>query len=151
MTEIRFYHLQRSSAEKAVPDLLKKAVERGHKILFKLPNASRRQFYDEWLWRYAPDSFLAHAQEGDAESISHPIWLSTNDNAPNQPTMALVAEGATLPDRKGLSLVCNVFDSNDQDKLAQVRQLWSQLKNEKDLTLTYWKQQDNGGWVQENK
>jgi DNA polymerase-3 subunit chi len=148
VTEIRFYHLQRSSAEKAVPDLLKKAVERGHKVLFKLPTASRRQFYDEWLWRFAPESFLPHAQEGDEADADHAIWLSTNDNAPNQPTMALVAEGAALPDVEGLLLICNVFDSANQD---QARQLWATLKNQKDLTLTYWKQQDNGGWLQENK
>ncbi len=61
MPEIRFYHLRRDTAERALPDLLTKGLARGHKILLKLPDTARRQFYDDWLWRFKAESFLPHA------------------------------------------------------------------------------------------
>ncbi len=150
MTEIRFYHLQQATATKAIPEILGKAVERGMKVLFKLPDAARCQFYDDWLWRFQPVSFLAHGKDGDSKADQQPIWISTSDEAPNQARMALVAENADLPPQDQFDLICLVFDSENQDGLEKARHLWGQFKKQPELTLTYWKQQDNGAWAKQN-
>lgn len=149
MTEVRFYHLRNKTPEQAVPELALKALSRDYKILIKLPNEQRQRFYDDWLWRFDPNSFLAHGQEGDPEGASQPVWLGTGDTAPNGATMALVAEGADLPVLENFALVCLVFDSTQQEHLQKARSLWATLKTQDDLTLSYWQQQDDGNWAKQ--
>lgn len=147
MTEIRFYHLQASAAEQVVPDLLKKAVAQGFLALVKAPTVSRCHFYDDLLWRVA--DFLPHAMEGDPENTQHHVWISTKDETPNNANMALLVEGVEFPNLNNFRLICNVFDSQKEDHLDKMRQLWSQLKKNDALTLTYWKQQPSGGWAKQ--
>lgn len=149
MTEIRFYHLLRDTTTKAVPDILGKALAKNIRVLLKLPNEDRRKYYDDWLWRFQPESFLPHAQDGDPEPQAHPIWLSVANDAPNGATMAFVIEGAELPEFDKYALICMLFDSENQDRLQQARQLWSELKKQNDLKLTYYKQGDDGRWVEQ--
>lgn len=146
MTDIRFYHLRRDTADKAIPDLLAKALANGHKIYLKMPTPARCQYYDDWLWRYRDDTFLPHAQDGDPSPHVHPIWIGTGDDAPNGATMAIAAEGATLPPPKNFKLMCFVFSSEHEAELNLSRALWSELKKNSSVSMTYWQQQENGAW-----
>ncbi len=148
MTEIRFYHLLRDTTTKAVPDILSKAVAKNMRVLLKLPDEKRRAFYDDWLWRYHPESFLPHAQDGDPEPNAHPVWLSVANDAPNGAKMAFVIEGAELPESTAFDLICFMFDSENDDRLQEARKRWSGLKSQKELTLTYWQQGEDGRWVE---
>lgn len=150
MTEVRFYHLQQDTTAKAVPEILGKAVSRGMTILLKVPDDKRVQYYDEWLWRFQPDSFLPHGREGDPHPEAQPIWITTSDQAPNQPKMAMVVEESEMPPVQGFELVCLVFDSENEARLQRARQLWGELKKTDGLTLTYWYQQDNGSWTKKD-
>jgi DNA polymerase-3 subunit chi len=146
MTEIRFYHLQQDTTTKAVPEILGKAVEKGLKILLKLPDEARCQFYDDWLWRYQADSFLPHGVTGDKHDELQPIWIDSKDEAPNNANMAMVIEEADMPPLDKFDLVCLLFDGENQHRLDRARDLWGQYKKQPELSLTYWKQQDKGGW-----
>lgn len=150
MTEIRFYHLQQDTTIHAVPELLSKATSRNLRVLLKLPDQSRVDFYDDWLWRYKPESFLPHGREGDPHGDVQPIWLGTADQTPNKATMVLAIENAPLPPAGSFDLLCLMFDSEHKDRLDAARALWSKFKKQPDLTLTYWKQQDNGSWAKQD-
>lgn len=149
MTEVRFYHVQRDIAAKAAPPLIQKAMAKGLRILIKTPDAERRAFYDDYLWRFDPTVFLPHGQEGDPMPEAQPVWVSTQDNAPNGAKMALVVEGAALPAPEGFELVCALFDSENEAALEQVRRQWKELKARSDLVLAYWKQETNGAWTKQ--
>lgn len=146
MTEVRFYHLQQDTTAKAVADILLKALDKGMKILLKVPDSARVAFYDDWLWRFREDRFLPHGCDGDPHESAHPVWISTNDTAPNNADMAMIVEDATLPPLENFQLVCLVFDSENPDRLQRARALWADLKTRPALTLTYWQQQENGVW-----
>jgi DNA polymerase-3 subunit chi len=148
MTELRFYHLRRDTAERAMPDLVTKALAHGHKILVKLPDEARRAHYDDWLWKFKAESFIPHGQDGDPQPEAHPVWLSVADEAPNGAGMALVLEGADLPPLENFKLVCFMFGSENAEELDKSRGLWRSLKERGDLNMTYWQQQENGGWAQ---
>lgn len=146
MTEIRFYHLLQDVTTKAVPDILGKALARDMKILLKVPNAERAEFYDDLLWRGAPDSFLPHGKDGDPHPDKQPIWISVSDKAPNNASMAMIVEEAEMPNLTDFSLICLLFDSENPDRLERARKLWVDLKKQDGLSLTYWQQQNNGSW-----
>lgn len=146
MTEVRFYHLLQDVTTKVVPEILGKALARDMKALLKVENAERAAFYDDWLWRFQSESFLAHGKDGDPHPEKQPVWISVNDQAPNQATMAMVVEDAELPPLADFKLVCLIFDSENPHRLERARKLWVELKKQDGLTLTYWQQQDNGSW-----
>jgi DNA polymerase-3 subunit chi len=149
MTEVRFYHVQRDVAAKALPALLSKAMSKGMKIMVKTPDAARRDYYDHYLWRFDPAAFLPHGQEGDSFPDQQPIWLTTQDQAPNEATVAIALEGVELPPLHNFQMVCTLFDNESETTLQQVRQQWKALKEQANLELTYWKQELNGAWVKQ--
>lgn len=146
MTEIRFYHLQQDTTTKAVPEILGKALERGMNVLLKVPDEERAVFYDDWLWRFQAESFLAHGKDGDTHADKQPVWVSVHDQAPNGATMAMVVEEAELPPLADFKLICLLFDSENPHRLQRARSLWAEFKKRDDLNLTYWQQQENGSW-----
>ncbi|MDB5478084.1 MAG: polymerase subunit chi [Alphaproteobacteria bacterium] len=146
MTEIRFYHLLQDTTAKAVPEILGKALERGMKILLKLPDEERVKYYDDWLWRFKPESFLPHGMDGDKFPERQPVWISSRDDAPNIASMAVILEEAEMPPIENFELVCLMFDNENKTRLQRARSLWGQLKEQPELVLTYWKQQENGAW-----
>ena len=79
-----------------------------------------------------------------------PVWISTEDVAPNGARMALLVEGAALPPLQGYELICSLFDSENEEALQQARQQWTILKKQDDLVLTYWKKETNGQWAKQN-
>lgn len=146
MTEVRFYHLQQDITTKVVPEILGKALARDMKILLKVADAERAEFYDDWLWRFHPEVFLPHGKDGDTHAEKQPVWISVDDAAPNKATMAMVVEEAELPPLADFELICLLFDSENPHRLERARKLWAELKKNDALTLTYWQQQDNGSW-----
>jgi DNA polymerase-3 subunit chi len=148
--EIRFYHVESDTAVKALPALVNKALSKGMRVLLKAPDPARRAFYDDYLWRYDRESFLPHGQDGDPMADQQPVWVSTEDAAPNGARMALLVEGAAMPPLGDYDLVCSLFDSENEEALQQARQQWSALKKQDGLMLTYWKKETNGQWAKQN-
>jgi DNA polymerase-3 subunit chi len=148
MTEIRFYHTQLRSAEDVLPDLLGKALQKFPRIACKLADEERRAYYDEYLWRYQPQSFLPHGTEQDTYHEQQPVLLITGDVATNGAETLMVVEDALLPaDPSAYQLVCLIFDGRDPRQVHQARQSWSHLKQQGQATLSYWQQQDSGQWI----
>jgi DNA polymerase-3 subunit chi len=70
MTEIGFYHLQRSSLNDALPKLLEKALQAGFRVLLKTPNAAETERLNLALWTYGQGSFLPHGTRTDGSNCS---------------------------------------------------------------------------------
>ena len=59
MTEIWFYHLQRRTLEAVLPGLLERALQRGWRAVVQGASEERIAAFDEHLWTYSDESFLA--------------------------------------------------------------------------------------------
>ncbi|HEY1095628.1 MAG TPA: DNA polymerase III subunit chi [Alphaproteobacteria bacterium] len=147
MAEIRFYHAQTRSAEEVLPDLLSKALQRNLRVACKFADEERMAYYDNYLWRYQPQSFLPHGTVHDGQAIHQPVLLTTEDHAANAAKTMMVLENATLPEQHDFDLLCLVFDGHDPLQIQQARQQWARLKEQNDMTLSYWQQQENGQWI----
>ena len=71
--EIWFYHLQDQPLERALPRLVAKAVERGWRVVVQTVDDLRLKVLDDLLWSFAPESFLPHGVEGDANAARQPV------------------------------------------------------------------------------
>lgn len=148
MIEIRFYHTQTRSAQEVLPDLLTKALKKFPRIACKVVDEERCLYFDDYLWHYHPQAFLPHGTDRDILPAHQPILLMTGDTPANGAKTLMVVEEAALPaDISPFDLICLVFDGRDPRQREPARQTWARLKDESDITLSYWQQQDNGQWI----
>lgn len=149
MTEIRFYHLTRSTVAQALPELLEKTLARGWRAVIKLNDAARVEDLNKHLWAYRADSFLPHGSAKDGQAVDQPVWLTTQDDAPNGAEVLFQLEGATSATPDVYALVCDVFDGNDDESVEQARARWVAYKKA-GHTLAYW-QQGERGWAKKGE
>ncbi len=149
MMEIWFYHLTAQPLEKALPILLERSIERGWTAVVQLSTQERLSALDAFLWTYADETFLAHgtAADGDAE-LQH-VYLTTGPENPNEAEIRFFIESARVApvlDAGGAyARIVVMFDGNDEAELQAARAQWKELKA-RGLDLSYWQQDDNGGW-----
>jgi DNA polymerase-3 subunit chi len=143
--EARFYHLQRSTVEQALPQLLEKAIGQGMRAVVVAGSEARLASLNSYLWTYRPDSFLPHGAANDGYAADQPIWLTLTVENPNGAQVLFLLDGTEVPPETDFALTCDIFDGGDPDALAAARARWKTLKDA-GHTLTYWQQNDRGGW-----
>ena len=146
MTEVRFYHLQRTPLEHALPQLLEKTLERNWRAVIKAASPERVEALNGQLWTYGRESFLPHGSLKDGHADRQPIWLTEKDDNPNAARVLFLVDGAESAMLDQYALCCELFDGNDEVALATARDHWRRYKAN-EHSLTYWQQSDRGGWV----
>ncbi|WP_029007097.1 DNA polymerase III subunit chi [Azospirillum halopraeferens] len=145
MSEVRFYHLQRQSLEQALPKILEKVLERGWRAVVLAGSPERVDALNQHLWTYDPASFLPHGSARDGFAPDQPVWLTAEDENPNDATVLVQVDGVSSDRLASFDLVCDLFDGNDPDAVAAARGRWRRCKDG-GHALTYWQQSERGGW-----
>ena len=145
MSDIGFYHLQRTPLERALPRLLERAMERGMRALVVAGSKERVEHLDTALWTYDTASFLPHGRAGDAGPDDQPIWLADHDANANGATLLVLVDGADSECHGDFERVIDMFDGQDPDAVAAARARWRRLKDA-GHKLAYWQQTERGGW-----
>ena len=145
MTEIRFYHLTRKTLEQVLPELLEKTLERDLRAVVMTGSAERAEALAQHLWTYNPNGFLPHGNAKDGNAEMQPIWLTAEDERPNKADILFLTDGAVSARLSDYARACYIFDGNDTEALAAVRQRWA-LDKKNGHDISYWQQGDKG-WV----
>jgi DNA polymerase-3 subunit chi len=148
-SEIRFYHLQRTGLEQALPQLLEKVLERGQRAVVMAGSTERVESLNDHLWTYHDRSFLPHGSARDGNSADQPIWLTTDDERPNGADVIFLTDGATCDHLDDFALVVEMFDGGNDLAVTAARERWSSYKTA-GHALTYWQQDDRGRWSQKS-
>ncbi|MFQ5772948.1 MAG: DNA polymerase III subunit chi [Kiloniellaceae bacterium] len=147
MTEVRFYHLTRTTLERALPQMLEKTLERGQRAVVLAGSKERVEALNALLWTYNDRSFLPHGSAEDGHGEHQPIWLTDRDERPNGAEVLFLTDAAASA-RIGDYVRCAVlFDGNDPDAVAAARAQWSAFK-EAGHEVSYWQQDEAGRWAQ---
>ena len=151
MSEVLFYHLERQTLEQALPLLLEATLKRGWKAVVQTTSSERLNALDSHLWTYKDDAFLPHAAKGDARFVdsaaAQPIWLTAEDEAPNDANVLFLVDGAVRASIDGFQRTVFMFDGRDEESVAKARKHWAGLKGS-GHELTYWQQSAEGKWEQ---
>ncbi len=145
MTEVRFYHLQRRSLEQALPRILEKVLERNWRAVVRAGSPERVDALNQHLWTYDAASFLPHGSARDGFADQQPVWLTCEDENPNGATVLILVDGVDAASATAFELVCDLFDGNDAEAVLAARERWKRCKAA-GHALTYWQQNDRGGW-----
>lgn len=146
MTEIAFYHLERTSLEKALPKLLQKTLEAGKRALVIAGSDDRVEDLSGSLWTFDQDSWLPHGSAKDGDPEQQPVWLTTTDENLNGAQFLFLTDGATSERVADFERCFELFDGNDSHSVEASRERWKAYK-EAGHDLTYWQQTMNGKWV----
>ena len=143
MTEVWFYHLERTGVEQALPELLERALARGWRALVRTRDPQRLARLDEHLWTWRDDSFLPHGPADEPNAARQPVLLSTGFENANEAQALFLVDGAEPGDVAGYARCMVLFDGRDEAALAIARAQWSALKAAGG-EMSYWKQQARG-------
>ena len=145
MTEILFYHLERSSLEKVLPELLEKSLERGWRAIVQAGSNERVEALDASLWTYSDDGFLPHGTDQQDSPQNQPVLLTIETTNQNKAQIRFLVDGAEIDDVSEYERAIYMFNGLDETDLKNARTQWKGYKNT-DHDLTYWAQDGNGKW-----
>jgi DNA polymerase-3 subunit chi len=145
MTEIGFYHLQRSPLEEALPRLLEKALGAGMRVLVRAGSEAEVERLVLTLWTHDAGSFLPHGSARDGHAADQPVYLTATDENPNGAELLAQVGGAEMPDPAAFKRCLDLFDGGNEDQVAAARGRWKRYQAA-GHQLTYWQQKPNGGW-----
>ena len=145
MTEISFYHLQKTPLEKTLPRLLEKIYAAGMRSVVLIDTEERLKALDNQLWTYTPQAFLPHGGKGDPYPEEQPVWLTTTLENPNEASVLVVTDGEEIADFMSFDKCLDLFNGHDENAVSQARARWKRYSQE-EHKLTYWFQEDTGGW-----
>lgn len=145
MTAISFYHLQRTSLDRALPKLLEKVLEGGHRAVVLAGSEEQVEALGTALWTYEQRSFLPHGSAADGHADRQPVYLTAADENPNGSDVLVLVDGAAPANLDGFDRVLDMFDGHDAGAVDAARARWRDLK-EAGHELTYWQQTERGGW-----
>lgn len=143
MTEVWFYHLERSAAEPVVAELLEKTLARGWRAVVRGPDRGVLESLDKALWDWRPESFLAHGFDDDADAPRQPILLTDGEGRANAAEAVFLLDGAPTGDLDAYQRCMAVFDGGDAEAVERARALWkASLAAGRDVS--YWRQGESG-------
>lgn len=145
--DIQFYHLLATTLERALPQLLNKALQAEYRVQISCRDRSTVKMLDARLWDYDPASFLPHGVEEEDHAERQPILLGVSDENKNQAQLRVITDGRTLEmdALNGYQRVLDVFNGNDETATVQARERWKHYKTT-DHNLSYIRQMPDGSW-----
>ena len=143
MAEIGFYHLTKTGVDQALPPLLGRTLQAGKRAVIRCA-APRVEALDTALWLCPDPDWMPHGTAALGSPELQPIWITADDDAPNNATFLFLVDGAGSDHLPRFERVFDLFDGNDEAAVAAARLRWRAAKEAGHL-LTYW-QQGARGW-----
>jgi DNA polymerase-3 subunit chi len=146
--EVWFYHLERSSLEQVLPELLERTLSRGWRARVQSSDPGRVEALDNWLWTWRDDSFLPHGLTGEPLAERQPILLGDGPGNPNGAHALFVVDGDP-GDLDGYERCVVIFDGRAEPALQAARGLWTRCRKA-GHAVTYWRQGETRGWEKQS-
>ena len=145
MTEIAFYHLEKSPLEQVLPKLLEKTLGAGKRALVLAGSEQCVEALAGFLWTYEQGSWLPHGTEQDGSPEDQPVWLTAADDNANGAEFLFLTDGANSAHIVDYERCFELFAGRDAAAVDAARGRWKSY-GEDGHDLTYWRQTGAGGW-----
>jgi DNA polymerase III subunit chi len=150
MTEVWFFHLDKQPLEHVLPRIVGSSLNRGWRMVIETAVPERITKLSEMLWASEDVAFLPHGFEGEPTPAHQPVWLTSNSENPNDAQVRVLLHGAIPADISMLNRAVLMFDGNDEQAIESARAEWKTQKAA-GHDISYWKQDENGKWVNQAK
>ncbi len=144
MTQIAFYHLEKSPLERALPKLLEKTLAEGRRAVVMASSEQRVAALDALLWTFDREAWLPHGSAGETPE-DQPVWLTVKDEHPNGAQFLFLTDGAASDRVAEFERCFELFDGNQAAAVDAARDRW-RVYEQSGHELTYWQQTGGGRW-----
>ncbi len=141
---IDFYHLTATPLERVLPSICERLASTGERLLV-VTAPERVAALDRELWTHAPESFLPHAAAGSERDAAQPVLIASDVAPANEARNIALADGRWRDEALTFDRAFYFFDSATID---DARTNWRALKDRDDAERHYWKQDENGRWIE---
>lgn len=145
MTAINFYHLERSTLEHALTQLLEKVLANKARAVVFAGSEERVEALNAALWTSPPHSFLPHGSRQDGHAPDQPVWLTTEDENPNGASVLVLTDGMASARMGEYERCLELFNGQDPAAVEAARERWRRYREE-GHELIYWRQTPGGSW-----
>ncbi len=142
VTEIGFYHLTRTGPDEALPKLLGRTLAAGQRAVVICGSEERVAALDASLWLASDPDWLPHGTRLTGHADLQPIWLTSEDAAPNGARFLFLIDGAAAR-LAAFERVFDLFDGRDEAAVAAARLRWTATR-QAGHSVTYWQQAPRG-------
>jgi len=94
LAEVGFYHLTRTGPDMALPRLLGRTLASGQWAAVMCGSEERVAALDTALWLSTDPDWLPHGTRATGYAEMQPIWIATDDLAPNGARFLFLLDGA---------------------------------------------------------
>lgn len=145
MADIRFYHMEQSTLDQALPSIALKAWQSGKHVMIRVSDKKEAARLNDLLWTFHPNVFLPHGADGDKHPEKQPVFLTANDNNVNRAEILILTHGCVMEDISSFAMVCEMLDGRVESQIKDARGRWKTYKDA-GHDLTYWQQDEHGKW-----
>lgn len=142
---VDFYHLQKWPLERALPQILSKVRQAGHRAIVLAGSEDRVEVLSNALWIHDSNSWLANGTVKDGHASDQPIWLTSQPENPNGANVLVVTDSMAVDDLTAYDRCLDMFDGNDPEAVSAARDRWQKTRSA-GHELHYWQQTEKGGW-----
>ena len=128
MADIRFYHMEQSTLDQALPSIALKAWQSGKNVLIRVPDKQEASRLNDLLWTFHPNVFLPHGADGDKHPERQPVFLSANDENVNGAEILILTHGCVMEDVASFAMVCEMLDGRVEPQVKDARSRWKIYK-----------------------
>lgn len=146
MIEVRFFHLLRQRQEDVISSLVEELVYSKTNVLLKMCDERAVEHLSEYLWSHRPESFLPHGFGKDVFVKEQPVWITHQDENPNNAVVMIAGLGARAYLENNIRLCYELLDGNNPDAVHMARVNWKSYK-ERGWLVTYWQTDEAGIWA----
>lgn len=126
-----------------MPELLAATLSRGWRAVVLCAGEERLRDLDDHLWTYHDSAFLPHGTAKDGRAERQPIWLTLEDERPNEANVCFLVDGADTSRATDYERVIRIFDGRDEEAIAGARAAWKSAKAV-GHEVTYWQEGESG-------
>ena len=145
MTQVSMYELTVTPLEKTLPKLMEKVFESGKNSIIMASSEDRVENLNNILWTFSTLTFLPHGSKKDGFADLQPIWLTTQQENPNEATVMVLTDGAQHCDLEKFERCLDIFDGSEEDGVSKAHQRIQEYIAQ-GHTVAYWKQDLKGKW-----
>ena len=146
MSEVFFYHLNKTKLEIALPKILERALSEKWSIEIRTSANTNLDEISNAIWRGPEESFLPHCLEDHEDLQDYPIVLCKSPLKDWRDCLIVVGQADRKENEvKNYKLICLIFDAKIEAELSKARKSWKKL-SEEGINTAYWAE-DKGRWV----
>ena len=104
-------------------------------------------FLNTLLWTFEDESFVPHGTKKDGFADMQPVYISAEDDMPNDAVFLFLVEAAdaTPEDALKVERIFYVFSGNNENELTKAREMFKSFANN-DFERHYWQQNAEAKW-----